>query len=545
MLAEDLRFEEVFGKDPKKAFPMYGTHRITIVGVPPLRRLREDLEKLLSKDRIKTVFTRFGYETGLAAAIALEDIYDFDSPEEWLKAFSVMLPMTGIAREKYRKFEFDIEKKHLRYSGGWDDSFEALIWRLRKSEPSDKPVCNILCGLASGFFSVILGEDVLVKELSCTAMGHDICTFEARPKADWGEEAESLHESFSSNALDDEMERLKSEVSRAAEIVMAQRVEIERLKKQKNRTGSSPDGIIYRSEQMAKLIELCQKVAPTNSTILIQGESGTGKEVLARYIHEQSGRKGEPFVAISCAALPANLLESELFGHVKGAFTGAETDKKGLLFEAGNGTIFLDEVGELPLGLQAKLLRALQEKEARPVGGVKNISFKARIISATNQDLSQMVCEKTFRQDLYYRLSVFPLFITPLRQRKEDILILARFFLLYLNKNHPGFAPEAIRRMETYPFPGNIRELKNCVEYASILARENLITVDHLPTSMAKSATGDFSDITSDLPSPKKLISRYAKLVVEHAGGNKAEAARIMGVSTPTLWRYLKGSRSL
>jgi len=299
-------------------------------------------------------------------------------------------------------------------------------------------------------------------------------------------------------------------------------------------------GIVYRGKSMANLIALAEKIARTDSTVLIQGESGTGKELIARFIHEHSPRRHSPFLAINCAALPANLLESELFGYVKGAFTGADGNKKGLLLEAGSGTFFLDEVSELPVGLQAKLLRALQEKEIRPVGGVRNMPIAARVIAAANRDLKQMIAKGDFREDLYYRLAVFPLTIDPLRSRKEDILMLARHFLTRLKPSHPGFAPEVVRCLESYPWPGNVRELENTIEYASVIAPDEKITPAHLPPAITQSARDPLLPLASERPSLKELEQRYVSLILEHTGGNKAEASRILGIGTTTLWRYLK-----
>jgi transcriptional regulator with PAS, ATPase and Fis domain len=289
---------------------------------------------------------------------------------------------------------------------------------------------------------------------------------------------------------------------------------------------------------MNKLMLLADKVAPTQSTVLIQGESGTGKEMIAGYIHTHSGRAGYPFRAVNCAALPSTLLESELFGHVKGAFTGADAHHKGLLTETGKGSFFLDEIGELPLELQSKFLRVLQEKEIRPVGGLTTNPLEARIIAATNRDLKELVKKKLFREDLYYRLAVFPLMVHPLRERKEDILLLSRYFLEKLSAGHPGFTPAAIRTLEAYPWPGNVRELENCIEYAVILAGRDRIQPEHFPHSV--SSEDPLTAISSDLPTAREMEKRYTQLVLKNTRGNKTQAAKILGTSVTTLWRRLK-----
>jgi transcriptional regulator with PAS, ATPase and Fis domain len=291
---------------------------------------------------------------------------------------------------------------------------------------------------------------------------------------------------------------------------------------------------------MSKLLIRAEKVAATHSTVLIQGESGTGKEVIARFIHRHSASSGKSFMAINCAALPPNLLESELFGHVKGAFTGASSEKKGLFVEAGEGTLFLDEVGEIPLEMQAKLLRALQEREVRQVGGLKDYPVHARIIAATNRDLQEMVKEGRFREDLYYRLAVFPLFVAPLRERREDILLLARNFLARIQPDSAGFSPKAVRQMEAYAWPGNVRELENWVEYAVVVAGREKILPEHFPMPTTASSRDTLSAFVADFPTMEELEQRYTKLVLEHTAGNRTEAARLLGIGASTLWRHLK-----
>jgi transcriptional regulator with PAS, ATPase and Fis domain len=238
--------------------------------------------------------------------------------------------------------------------------------------------------------------------------------------------------------------------------------------------------------------------------------------------------------------MPETLLESELFGHVKGAFTGAANDKKGLLIAAGRGTFFLDEVGEMPMDIQAKLLRVLQEKEVRPLGGTAMEPVHARIIAATNRDLKTLIKSGGFREDLYYRLSVFPLTIEPLRHRREDILILARHFLSSIRPDHSGFDPRTVRYLEKYSWPGNVRELQNCIEYASVMAGNDSILPDHLPPAVISEGPSLFSSLTGDVPSLAEIEARYIQWVLNQVQGNKKEAARILNIGSATLWRHSK-----
>jgi two-component system response regulator HydG len=300
---------------------------------------------------------------------------------------------------------------------------------------------------------------------------------------------------------------------------------------------------------MQRIFRFVTKIAPTESAVLLTGESGTGKELLARSIHYQSPRVSLPFLAINCGALPENLLESELFGHVRGAFTGAATDKKGLFEQADGGTLLLDEVGELTLSSQVKLLRALQEGEIRRVGSNVSVRVDVRIISATNRDLRQAMEEGVFREDLYYRLNVFQIEIPPLRQRPEDIPLLAAFFLervsAKMKKSVRGFSKETQNLLMRYPYPGNVRELENAVQRAVALAEDDVIRPEDLPPRMRERHPPQIEGPKSGLEIPDGLRLEdvellYIRRTLEQAEGNVSEAARRLGVGRSTLWRKLK-----
>ncbi len=543
MRAEDLQRLELVSIDPATGFPFFGVSRILMFGISSLARLQKDLIHIIGWDKANGLLARYGYEAGLSWATAFAELYDFDTPEEWLKAYCMILMMGGLAEAELTEIEMDKANNTMRFKGMWKNSFETSIWNANFG-PSSHSICSVMPGLMAGYASAVLGSEVFVKEFACQAEGHPHCSFEGRSVAEWGMVPGEVESYFSVSDLDKELSGLKSALKKARKELIHQNIELIVLKSKARRFTSSKE-IIYRSEAMARVLLLAEKVAPTSSSVIIEGESGTGKEVIARYIHQHSGRKNSPFMAINCAALPPNLLESELFGHEKGAFTGADKNKKGLFVEAGEGTLFLDEVGEIPVEIQAKLLRALQEKEVRPLGGSNNVSVKARIISATNKDLKAMVQEKLFREDLYYRLAVFPVLITPLRQRREDILILARHFLSRLKKIHPGFSPDAVRKMENYFWPGNVRELENWVEYGVIMAGDDLIGSEHLPISAEHDHRDILDKLAEDYPSLENLERRYIEMTLSHTSGNKTEAARILGTSISTLWRRLKDEKGI
>ncbi|HWV57712.1 MAG TPA: sigma-54 dependent transcriptional regulator, partial [Longimicrobiales bacterium] len=291
-----------------------------------------------------------------------------------------------------------------------------------------------------------------------------------------------------------------------------------------------------------ELIQLAQTVAPTESTVLITGESGTGKEVLARYIHALSDREHGPFVSINCGALPETLLESELFGHVKGSFTGAVKDKPGLLVAARGGTFFLDEVGEMSPALQVKLLRMLQEREVIPVGATDAISVDVRIIAATNRDLEQEMRRGTFRSDLYYRLNVITLHIPPLRERSDDIPLLANHFLKRFARggNPPRLTEDAMAALQRYDWPGNVRELENALERAVVVSGSDEIGPDSLPRRIVEQpATPLVSERPPANPTLDTIERAYILWVLEAERGNKARAAEVLGIDPSTLYRKL------
>jgi two-component system response regulator AtoC len=308
---------------------------------------------------------------------------------------------------------------------------------------------------------------------------------------------------------------------------------------------SADGGVVGESPALRRVYELIDRVADSDASVLVTGESGTGKEVAARALHARSRRNPGPFVAINCAAMPEALLESELFGHAKGAFTDAKAARTGLFIKASGGTLFLDEVGEMPLALQPKLLRALQERTVRPVGGDTELPFDARIVAATNRDLELAVEEGRFREDLYYRLNVIGLELPPLRARGNDILLLAQRFLEHFaarsGKRVVGLSPAAAQRLLAYSWPGNVRELQNCIERAVALTSYEQLTVEDLPERIRdyRAASPAQGNDMSELVSLEEMERRYIQRVLDTVGGSRTLASRILGVDRKTLYRKL------
>ncbi|HTT77204.1 MAG TPA: sigma-54 dependent transcriptional regulator [Candidatus Binataceae bacterium] len=347
-------------------------------------------------------------------------------------------------------------------------------------------------------------------------------------------------------------DQLKLTVERA---LTKRRLELENLHlRDQLRSTVGFENIIGQSAALKQVLELVRKAARSDANILILGESGTGKEVVARATHANSLRAAQPFIAVDCASLPEQLLESELFGHEKGAFTGAANAKQGLMEVAHRGTLFLDELGELPLSLQVKLLRALQERQIRRVGGTKQIALDVRIVSATNRDLRALVAAGKFREDLYYRVNVIDIALPPLRERHGDIeLLIAHFLRKYTGSPSAaakGFAPEAMMALETYAWPGNVRELQNVIERACALADSEMITLADLPQHMRTPAhlnePPDVAETGTSLTLKEakdrwigQLESAYVENLLKQEGGNVSQAARKAGVDRKTLHRLL------
>jgi two-component system, NtrC family, response regulator PilR len=346
------------------------------------------------------------------------------------------------------------------------------------------------------------------------------------------------------------VEEIKMVVDRALED-MAMREENARLRREMLRVFAQ-ENIVGRSAGIAAILEMVRSVAPTNSTVLITGESGTGKELVARAIHEASQRRDKAFVSINCGAFPETLLESELFGYYKGAFTGADTNRKGIIESANGGTLFLDEIGETSPGMQVKLLRVLQERMVRPLGGTQDIPVDVRLIASTNRDLKAMVAENQFREDFYYRVSVIPIHVPPLRERKDDIEPLARHFLkkysLEMGKPTKDFAPAALSALLHYPWPGNVRELENAVEHAVAVGgeRNGLVELDHLPGAMH--GMGPAGEHPLEIPAEgidfeaqiAQVEKRYLAEALRVAGGVRRRAADLLHMSYRSFRHYAK-----
>ncbi len=342
-----------------------------------------------------------------------------------------------------------------------------------------------------------------------------------------------------------EPENLRVAVARAVERTEL-RAEVRRLRLEVE-SNKPIYGMLGNSAPLRDAVSLVRRVAAGDTTVMVTGESGTGKELICRAIHDQSPRSDKPFIAINCAAMPPSLLESELFGHVKGAFTDAKRTRPGLFVQAEGGTLFLDEIGEMPLEMQAKLLRVLQERKVRPVGGDEEIAVDCRLVCATNRDLEVEVEHGRFREDLFYRVNVVGIHVPPLRARGGDVLELAQHFLNRVAKRTASpvlsISIEAARRLLDYDWPGNVRELENCIERAVALSRGTELVVDDLPNKVrnfeSSRMVGDGDDYAA-LTTLAEMEHRYVRKVLVAVGGNKSQAARVLGIDRRSLYRRLE-----
>jgi DNA-binding NtrC family response regulator len=397
--------------------------------------------------------------------------------------------------------------------------------------------------MLSGYLSRASGQEFLVLEDQCVSLGDASCRMQARPRTEWGDEHAAALEAYNpaplKEGLDESLQRVAETLKEAERRLYDRRRALKALAHEH----AEPTGIVARSASMRRVIDLARRVAKVDATVLITGQSGAGKERIARLVHDESARARGPFIAINCGAIAETLLESELFGHSRGSFTGANQDRPGLFEAANGGTLLLDEVGVVPAAMQVKLLRVLQEREVRRVGENRSRPIDVRLLAATNRDLAHGVAGGGFRQDLYYRLKVVELHVPPLRERREDVLPLANVLLLdaatRMKRSLAGLSPSAAERLLQYDWPGNVRELENAMARAVALAQGDRIEEEDLPDELMSRAQPAVP--TSGLVRPLEDVERdYILSALEQNGGNQTQTAVQLKIGSATLYRKLK-----
>jgi DNA-binding NtrC family response regulator len=549
MKPEDLVLADILDFQPDQGIIRLHEQRVVILSAAAMGLLRKELIETLGIETARRLLLRFGFADGYHDAVNLRDRSSWADPIEGLYAGATLQTLEGIARAVLKRVDYDAANGHFDAEVERYDSYEAEQ-HLHHYGKSATPVCWKLAGYASGYTSACLGQEVYFTETSCLGQGASHCSLTGRDAAGWGEALEALRLDFQGANLGREVERLRDAVHRQMEELARRERRVARRERELDalhervRQSAASKHFVVHSAGMREVLEMAARVATLDTTVLVHGESGTGKEFIARMIHDHSERANRPFISVNCAALPETLLESELFGHVRGAFTGAIRDKVGLFELATTGTLFLDEVGEMAPSVQAKLLRALQEGEIRKVGGERSTRVNPRVIAATNRDLRAAVAAGTFREDLYFRLGAFVISVPPLRDRREAIPPLVDQFLRkaakQMKKEVRGVSPEVMTLLMNYRWPGNVRELEHALQRSVILAHGPTITVRELPPEVRSGTTDRSPDDSLDLEEHERKAIRRA---LERFGGNRRRAAEALNISTVTLWRRMKKYR--
>lgn len=537
MRAADLDLRELLEFEPDGGFIRFAGDRAVILNTVALGLLRHEMVETLGLVGARGILTRFGYALGWRLADKLRTAFAWETEREWHRAGARIHQLQGFVFHDLVQRQPGETPRHYA-EAVWRDSYEAQEHLLQMG-PSSEPVCWTLVGFCSGYLSCCRGQRVYCIEERCRAKGDATCLVAGRVLEDWDEDIRSEFVYFEKDCLHHAIKQVTETLKRTERQLAARRRDLARVKVEEHHPG-----VLAVSAKMNRALDLARRASRVDSTVLLTGESGVGKEVLARLIHDESARATRPFIAINCAAVPEALLESELFGHARGAFTGATQDRVGLFEAANGGTLLLDEIGDLPLAMQVKLLRVLQEREFRRVGENRTRHVDVRVLAATHQDLSTEIAAGRFRQDLYYRLRVIEIRIPPLRERREDVLPLARRTLAEaasrMKVNVSGFTPDAADLLLQWSWPGNVRELQNVIERAVVMAQGTRVDVDDLPDEIR----------TTTVPSPPERSRKLADVershilgVLESVDGNKTRAAAELDIAPATLFRKLKEYR--
>ena len=540
MRVDDLDHKELLELDPEGGVIRFAGQRAILLDAVAMGLLRKYLVENFGLNAARTVLTQFGFAHGWRMAEAMQAEFKWTNAADWSLAGTRIHALEGL-------FGVEPESKGPLSKEGvmLVASYEAEQHLLHFGR-ADAPMCWTICGLTSGYLSRIAGKEIFVLEDRCMGKGDAACHLFGRTREEWGDErAEELH-FFKPNRL---KECLDVSLERVTETLKAAERKLDEHRRALVRVArevEEPLGTIAQSPAMRKLVDLARRVAKVDSTVLLTGESGAGKERIARLVHEESTRAAGPFIAVNCGAITETLLESELFGHARGAFTGATSDRPGLFEAANSGTLLLDEVGEVSPGMQVKLLRALQEREIRRVGENKSRRIDVRVVAATNRDLAHGVAGGTFRQDLYYRLKVVELHVPPLRERRDDVLPLARVLLgesaLRMKRKISSLAPSAADQLLRYEWPGNVRELENAMERAVALARGSRVELEDLPEEIRRAFAKPVASKGTVRPLDE-VEKDYILAALKLNDGNQTHTAEQLQIGSATLYRKLRRYR--
>jgi len=537
MRADDLDHKELLELDPEGGVIRFAGQRALLLDAVAMGLLRKYLIENFGMTAARIVLTQFGFAHGYRMAEAMKSEFKWDTDEDWRRAGARIHTLEGLFRVEPGS-DGPLSKGGVMLAASYEAEQHLL-----HSGRADVAVCWTISGLTSGYISRSSSEEIYVLEDRCMGKGDAACHLIGRTREDWGDErAEELH-FFDSKRLE---ECLDVSLQRVTETLKGAERKLREHRRALVRVVpmlEEPLGVVAQSSAMRQVVDLGRRVAKVDSTVLITGESGSGKERIARLVHDESTRAAGPFIAVNCGAVAETLLESELFGHERGAFTGATQDRPGLFEAANGGTLFLDEVGEVSPGMQVKLLRALQEREVRRVGENKSRRVDVRVLAATNRDLAHGVAGGVVRQDLYYRLKVVELHVPPLRERRDDVLPLARVLLadaaLRMKRKISGLAPSAADQLLRYEWPGNVRELENAMERAVALARGNRVELEDLPEEVRQAFPKPVATAGAIRPLDE-VEKEYIIAALDLNGGNQTRTAEQLKIGSATLYRKLK-----
>lgn len=530
-----------------------GNQRMLLVDVARMGFLRQELVATLGMDRAKNVLLRMGYSSGVRDYEWLKKIVPESDVKELLRLGPELHNVRGGAHHILHDLKIDVDQGIFYLEGIWENSYEVDIHKELFGVHVD-PVCWEAVGYATGFCTTLMGKPIYFREVSCRGKGDSSCRVIGKPVNEWGDIEDELS-FFKADSVIEEILDLQSNLSKLRESVKGPYLSAD---------------IVGNSEELINSVGLLEQVCNTNVTVLLLGETGVGKECFANYLHQKGSRSSGPFVAVNCGAIPDELIEAELFGVEKGAFTGANTTRIGRFERAIGGTLFLDEVGELSLSAQTKLLRVLQDGMFERVGGSKTLKTDARIVAATNVDLDKAVESGQFRKDLFYRLNLYPIEIPPLRNRPGDIQLLVEHFVHVFAVKHAkktaGIKSDVMDLLTSYPWPGNVRELQNIIERGVILATYNgYIEAKHLsfspiipdklnvldaiqPSKSNPEIQEGFSTLLDQMLQKKTSLEDLQNSLilsaVNRAGGNLSDAAKLLGMSRSQVSYSLKKTKN-
>ena len=536
MRVEDLSISELVEFDPEDGVIRFAGQRALIIDATAKGNLRKELISHFGLTTARAILTRFGFVQGWRMAEATQDLFQWESQDDWHHAGGRIHMLEGMYRLAPGP-PGSLTKEGLTLVGSYEA--EQHVAHLGRSDAS---VCWTICGLTSGYLSRAMGKEIYVLEERCIGRGDAACHLLGRTLEEWGN---ARAEELNFYRVENLKEWLEPSLHQITETLKETERKLQVKKHVLTRVApeaEDPLGMIARSAAMRRIIDLARRIAKVDSTVLITGESGTGKELIARLVHDESARAMGPFIAVNCGAITESLLESELFGHARGAFTGAAQERIGLFEAANGGTLLLDEIGDVSPGMQVKLLRVLQEREIRRVGENKSRPVNVRVMAATNRELAADIAAERFRKDLYYRLNVVQLHVPALRNRREDLLPLARVLLAdaaeRIHRPVTGLSPRAADQLLRYDWPGNVRELENAIERAVALGRNNLIDLDDLPEEVRQAIPTP--SVSGPVRALEEVEKDYILAVLDLNRRNRTRTAQQLGIGSATLSRKLK-----